>query len=762
MIDGIAPALSPAPGNGPVIVNRVDEHAPIGSHGDGPCVIEQPGSGARQGPNLFSRLFGKKDCVPGDSQVITYQPGTSGSSHIIQIAQIPTHGEPPLIDAAKSAGTDIIQVGNTPNTAGPQIIQAANPIDNGGPKVIQAANPLDTVGPQLIQAGDPGPTPLPGIPILPPAGPASPTLPPGTTTSGATPPLGGAPIVDPTQVPWVHPGEIICMRQPWRPGLRIMEWFQNRSASTGVISEPTYANGALVADPRFAPTFQRPWRPGDRMWEWFTGKPVTTVTMAEPAKSAEAKKLETKPAETKSEDAKKIQRTEDYLALENKLLEKRLQEKIALTSNVPFSTAMPTIATPGTKNADPAPLAIPTPSASSTTRPKEEQPLALPAPPVVPAEVKVAAAPTEEKRDMWGNGSGNSVTLPGKSVLDGAVKSADVMEGPPPGLVRHNDPLMMPERLNPGEDRTKPRMMVMAPRDEANLPPLGGPMPGNSWPLGAQSVLAARGGLQGPVTYVPMPVVTVPERNHPPTPPEPRGLEAPQLNAYVNGFSPPPQPKGTQQYPAQGMMPANAMNPYANPMLAQQMMQHQAMQQQMMQQQAMQQQMMQQQAMISQAPAMNFARQYTGPQAPNPVGGNAGIPAGYRYPPMMQQQQQPIMPVSYQQPMPAQVPTAAMQVQQMIKVLRESPYPATREWAGQQLAGFDWRMHPQVVPMLIQSASQDPAASVRAGCVSCLGRAQAAVEPVFNLLHALRNDIDPRVRQEVEQAFIRLGQTSRP
>jgi hypothetical protein len=59
----------------------------------------------------------------------------------------------------------------------------------------------------------------------------------------------------------------------------------------------------------------------------------------------------------------------------------------------------------------------------------------------------------------------------------------------------------------------------------------------------------------------------------------------------------------------------------------------------------------------------------------------------------------------------------------------------------------------------LQSAAQDPAATVRAGCVTCLGRIQAAVEPVFGTLHAMRSDIDPRVRSAVEQAFVQLGQT---
>jgi len=122
--------------------------------------------------------------------------------------------------------------------------------------------------------------------------------------------------------------------------------------------------------------------------------------------------------------------------------------------------------------------------------------------------------------------------------------------------------------------------------------------------------------------------------------------------------------------------------------------------------------------------------------------------------------QQSMQPVAHQQQaVPTQQPSITQQVEQLIKVMRESPYPAQREWAAQSLTSFEWRMHPQIVPALIQSASQDPAASVRAGCVNCLGRMGAAVEPVFGVLHAMRNDIDPRVRQEVEQALVRLGQT---
>jgi hypothetical protein len=130
------------------------------------------------------------------------------------------------------------------------------------------------------------------------------------------------------------------------------------------------------------------------------------------------------------------------------------------------------------------------------------------------------------------------------------------------------------------------------------------------------------------------------------------------------------------------------------------------------------------------------------------------------YPAMPQQPmmpQQPIQQAGFQQP--TAQPGAAQQVDQLIRVLRESPYPAQREWAAQSLTSFEWRTHPNIVPSLLQSASQDPAGSVRAGCVYCLGRMQVAVEPVFSTLNMMRSDNDPRVRQEVQQSLIHLGQT---
>ena len=52
---------------------------------------------------------------------------------------------------------------------------------------------------------------------------------------------------------------------------------------------------------------------------------------------------------------------------------------------------------------------------------------------------------------------------------------------------------------------------------------------------------------------------------------------------------------------------------------------------------------------------------------------------------------------------------------------------------------------------------QDPAPTVRAGCVLCLARMNCQNEAVTKALQALRTDADPRVREAVDQANARFG-----
>jgi hypothetical protein len=251
-------------------------------------------------------------------------------------------------------------------------------------------------------------------------------------------------------------------------------------------------------------------------------------------------------------------------------------------------------------------------------------------------------------------------------------------------------------------------------------------------PLGAQSVLAASANAPGQVTYVPVPIATVPDPTRPPMPPVAKLPEPPQPNAYVNAFSPPPVPQNNQP---QNPMTANAFSNMSQPMY--QMTQR-----------------------PPQAPA--YGPSYV-PYPPGPMAQANAVPAFAPVP-------QPVQPIQFNAPAaqptfnPAmdrrQAPISAnpaMDMAQILQVLRASPYPAQREWAANTLSTYDWRGHPEAVQTLLQAAKEDPAATVRASCVYSLGRMNAASEPVITTLSMLRNDGDPRVRQEVEQALARLG-----
>lgn len=513
-----------------------------------------------------------------------------------------------------------------------------------------------------------------------------------------------------------------------------------------------------VADPA------KPWRPGDRIVSLF--KPNTpAATTPKPASTDVARSPSGDTSTPK--DITNIQKSADFLAQQNKLLEKQLQANAEKGYKVPFSTAMSSSQSPtppqGTTAKEPESLAIP-----------KAKPVVVPIYPVAP----IANENRSDKPEMFGKNEKPLVAPPGQSLLE-PIKIAEIAKLPPAPTPMVNSTLLTPERFVPNNNSnlktvsdtvvaSKPKI----PSETPKAPPIAAapaapsePNTGPSWPVGAQSALAANSGLVGPVTYIMVPTVTVPAPHNPPMPPIPQMPEAPQLNMHVNGFSPPPVPKGAMQ-PYVGH-PMAMTNLYANPMLVQQMMYQQAMMQQHQQQYAMMQQygyrpnpyMMQNVGYAStppsQGPIANGGRYYAGPMPPNALGQAMGPmiypPAGPQ-PPMIQH-------MNYQQPaMPTQQSIMTQQAAQIIRVLRESPYPSQREAAAQSLTSFEWRANPQILTALLQSASQDPAPNVRAGCVNSLGRMKAAVEPVFGTLQALRSDVDPRVRHEVEAAFANLGQ----
>src|SRR5262249_41670502 len=89
----------------------------------------------------------------------------------------------------------------------------------------------------------------------------------------------------------------------------------------------------------------------------------------------------------------------------------------------------------------------------------------------------------------------------------------------------------------------------------------------------------------------------------------------------------------------------------------------------------------------------------------------------------------------------------------LVTQLKRSLLPSEREMAAEALARCDWRMEPQIVDALVQSAKVDPAPVVRAACVRALGKMKANTVPVVHAVQTMKADQDARVRHEVEQTL---------
>ena len=318
--------------------------------------------------------------------------------------------------------------------------------------------------------------------------------------------------------------------------------------------------------------------------------------------------------------------------------------------------------------------------------------------------------------------------------------------------------------------------------------------------MGSSSVLAAQNGLPIPYHYMPVPLVTVPNPLRIPGPPPPDVPNPPQPAAYVNAFTPrvAPKPEGQQNqmppnvamgpyypgpygpdprlmgYPpqlvAQGMpyppmnpytqgMPYPGMNPYMMPYMPSGQMAYGP---------GMMPQFSPMTPMGMQRPIaqVNYPSNYQGPMPPNPMIGS-NMPPMPPMPPMPFQQ--PMMPMMPPMPPPqyanpamdrpgmAVPETRAASITHMLGVLRDSISPAEREMVALNLAHEDWRGHPEIVQVLVTSARQDPAATVRASCVRSLAVQNINTEPVLATLKALKTDPDPRVRQEADQALTILA-----
>jgi len=425
---------------------------------------------------------------------------------------------------------------------------------------------------------------------------------------------------------------------------------------------------------------------------------------------------------------------------------------------------------PGQSTVDPAPsgtgpavaatTAMPLPSTGSTAK-------GAPA-----TGTQVASAPT-------------ALPKPTPAVLPPAPTATTSNPSKIPPALAQNDPLLNPDQIRSSRVEAKVGSLTPSPLANVAAKSAGPGMPGGlenpPLPMGAGSVVAAQNGLPIPYHYMPVPVVTVPNPLRLPGPPPPEVPAPPQPTAFVNAFSPgkiAPKPGEGQQNPmaanalgpfnpgpygpipdpcmmgyppqpvAQGM-PYPGMNPYLMPyMVPPQMANGPGMMPPMPSMTPM--------GMQRPIAQVNYPSNYQGPMPPNPM-------IGSNMPPMPYPQSMPptpAMPQAGNLAMDRAGTASAGQgtgsITHMLGTLRDSISPAERELTALNLANLDWRGHPEIVQALVTSARQDPAATVRAGCVHSLAVQNITAAPVLTALNALKNDPDPRVRQEADQALIRL------
>ena len=254
-------------------------------------------------------------------------------------------------------------------------------------------------------------------------------------------------------------------------------------------------------------------------------------------------------------------------------------------------------------------------------------------------------------------------------------------------------------------------------------------------PLGSRSVLAAYGdNPTGPVCYLPVPMVTLPQRM-PPTPPglassaeAGKAQAAKDDDSQVNAFTPPGYGgvKGsTPETPMNnaftgGVMPNSMARTYSG------------------------------RAATMMPPGMNPMPMGMMP-APMPVSPAGYLPPAYRLVP-------PSVPVALPAPGPQAkqsnpVAPGASTPQDLMSTLQNALYPSQRERAAQALSACNWKANPEVVAALLLAAREDPAATVRSACVRCLGKMNVSTPGVTTALQGLRADADAQVRQALDEVL---------
>jgi hypothetical protein len=355
------------------------------------------------------------------------------------------------------------------------------------------------------------------------------------------------------------------------------------------------------------------------------------------------------------------------------------------------------------------------------------------APPPVTSVSPAVTAPAEASdwRKSWGQPR-EQKTEPTAVPVDSDPSKKTAGSPPPPASVTETqtglDPLFNADRL---AGRAQGKLTSEKPGDyhpldrQSSLTGPGSPPPQVKMPLGVQSVLAA-GAAPGQVQYLPVPVVTVPPVR-PPSTPSPLLPQPPPAPTFTNAFTPPMS--GNPNYGPGSTYALGQRPPYPGPSGPPS-------------------------AMPMQHPPI-VPVVYQGPTPPpNPFGGMPVVPDGSAPVSAVNtamDRRGPATPAAT-----ASQPASAETLKQLTAMLRDSLYPSQRQLAAMGLTDYDWHYYPQAMQALVTAAREDPAPVVRAVCVTCLTRMNARCEPVYQALAKLRNDPDPGVRHEVEQAVVRL------
>jgi hypothetical protein len=480
--------------------------------------------------------------------------------------------------------------------------------------------------------------------------------------------------------------------------------FKPNPPPTAIVSAPASSKPAAPAT-SVVQVATEPAKPRDWRESW--GK-------VEPWKSTEQAKVE-KPANPPAKRVARAPIQADPPRQPDPLKDPDWYRDMALKDKVPAKTTVVT-ATPSSPRKDEK-------SAVARITPVP-MPATSPAPPARPAEVMAVPPVIQTRKGETPAGAKSApVPMPEMSPAPPAGPHEEVVTVPPP-TNPHGGVVELPADesnafwTSPNAEakaEKSPRHNAFD-RHDGDMPPEGGPPAMAGAPMGPMP-------MNGP-PMGPMPMPMPPRPPAPPAMPE-SGVPSGMGNAFTIAGS-------RRPLPSEFGLPQHDGNAFGDgtPNL------------------------------VAQGPAVP-PRPTMLPPAPGMVGSlpppMPGMPAMAPPGPMAAVNPLMAVPPSPVKPAVPAVAAASEGVPQALVTLRDSLYPSQREMAAEHLGELNAHGQPQVVQSLMRAARADPAPSVRAACVRALGHMKANSAEVIAFVRDLKNDRDPRIRAEAEEALHALG-----